>query len=204
MNIDVLNLTFTILSIAIPVFATIYTAYSRIRNENRETHKPYLVLDEIVKLDDINKYKYYLNFTPNKDVNPKNKLFISLIIKNIGYGVASNIKFYNLSDGEEIEGLQEKDNNQIQKLFTTLDIAANNEKKLQACISNNNIDDNIKVLCVYKDLNENVYDLIINISIKENNNYHFFAYQPSSRSYRTWIKKNKKAYYKIYHNYSNQ
>ena len=78
MDIDVLNLTFTILSIAIPVFATIYTAYSRIRNENRETHKPYLVLDEIVKLDDINKYKYYLNFTPTKDVNTKNKLFISL------------------------------------------------------------------------------------------------------------------------------
>ena len=75
-----------------------------------------------------------------------------------------------MSDGEEIEGLQEKDNNQIQKLFTTLDIAANNEKKLQACISDNNIDDNIKVLCVYKDLNENVYDFIINISIKENNN----------------------------------
>ena len=165
MNIDVLNLTFTILSIAIPVFATIYTAYSRIRNENRETHKPYLVLDEIVKLDDINKYKYYLNFTLNKDINTKNKLFISLIIKNIGYGVASNIKFYNLSDGKEIEGLQEKDNNQIQKLFTTLDIATNNEKKLQACISDNNIDDNIKVLCVYKDLNENVYDFIINISI---------------------------------------
>ena len=68
----------------------------------------------------------------------------------------------------------------------------------------NNIDDNIKVLCVYKDLNENVYDFIINISIKENNNYHFFAYQPSSRSYRTWIKENKKAYYKIYNSYGNQ
>ena len=129
MNIDVLNLTFTILSIAIPVFATIYTAYSRIRNENRETHKPYLVLDEIIKLDDIDKYKYYLNFTSNKTIDIKDNLFVSLIIKNIGYGVASNIKFYNLSNGKEIEGLQEKDNNQIQKLFTTLDIASGNEKK---------------------------------------------------------------------------
>lgn len=202
MNIDVLNLTFTILSIAIPVFATIYTAYSRIRNENRETHKPYLVLDEIIKLKELNKYKYYLLFSKDATISD-NSLFVSLIIKNIGYGVASNIKFYNLSTGEEIEGMQERDSKQIQKLFTTLDIAALNEKRLQACICDNKIDDNIKILCIYKDLNENVYDFIINISIKENNNYHFFAYQPSSRSYKQWIKDNKRAYYKIYKKYSN-
>ena len=53
MNIDALNLTFTILSILIPVFATIYTAYSRIRNENKETHKPYLVLDDIVEIEKV-------------------------------------------------------------------------------------------------------------------------------------------------------
>lgn len=202
MNIDVLNLTFTILSIAIPVFATIYTAYSRIRNENRETHKPYLVLDKIIKLEELNKYKYYLLFSKDATISD-NSLFVSLIIKNIGYGVASNIKFYNLSTGEEIEGMQERDSKQIQKLFTTLDIASQNEKRLQACICENKIDDNIKILCIYKDLNENVYDFIINISIKENNNYHFFAYQPSSRSYKQWIKDNKRAYYKIYKKYSN-
>lgn len=202
MNIDVLNLTFTILSIAIPVFATIYTAYSRIRNENRETHKPYLVLDKIIKLEELNKYKYYLLFSKDATISD-NSLFVSLIIKNIGYGVASNIKFYNLSTGEEIEGMQERDSKQIQKLFTTLDIASQNEKRLQACICDNKIDDNIKILCIYKDLNENVYDFIINISIKENNNYHFFAYQPSSRSYKQWIKDNKRAYYKIYKKYSN-
>lgn len=203
MNIDVLNLTFTILSIAIPVFATIYTAYSRIRNENRETHKPYLVLDKIIKLEELDKYKYYLNFSKTAKISDNDNLFISLIIKNIGYGVASNIKFYNLSNGEEIEGMQEIDSKQIQKLFTTLDIASLNEKKLQACICDNKLDDNLKILCIYKDLNENIYDLIINISIKENNNYHFFAYQPSSRSYKQWIKYNKKAYYKIYKKYSN-
>ena len=62
MRIDVLNLTFTILSILIPVFATIYTAYSRIRNENRETHKPYLALDEINEIDSVDVYSYHFNF----------------------------------------------------------------------------------------------------------------------------------------------
>ena len=62
MRIDVLNLTFTILSIMIPVFATIYTGYSRIRNENRETHKPYLALDEITEINSVDIYSYHFNF----------------------------------------------------------------------------------------------------------------------------------------------
>ena len=113
MNIDALNLTFTILSIMIPVFATIYTAYSRIRNENRETHKPYLVLDEIEEIETVDVYKYHFNFEgKNKSLKKIENgiiLPVSIRIKNIGYGVASNIKFYNLFTGEEMIGTQEKD-----------------------------------------------------------------------------------------------
>lgn len=210
MNIDALNLTFTILSIMIPVFATIYTAYSRIRNENREQHKPYLILDEIISNNSIDEYNYYFKLE-GKNVQQNNKeivtLPITLNIKNIGYGVASNIKFYNLFTGEEIKGNQLKDSNKIQKLFTTLDIAAPDEKNIQASIAanlNDNKEDQVRILCIYKDLNENAYDFIININIKSEDKYDFFAYQRSSHSYKNIIINNKKEYKEIYKKYDIQ
>ena len=42
-----IDLLLPILSIVIPVFATVYTVNNRIKNENRENHKPYLLLDKI-------------------------------------------------------------------------------------------------------------------------------------------------------------
>lgn len=209
MNIDALNLTFTILSIMIPVFATIYTAYSRIRNENRETHKPYLVLDDITSLDKLDEYKYHFNFEGKSHSSKKIEngviLPVSIKIKNIGYGVASNIKFYNLFTGDEMVGTQEKDDNRIQKLFTTLDIAADKEKEIQANVYEdaNDVEDFNRILCIYQDLNGNIYDLIISINIKSNHKYDFFAYQPSSHSYSKCIDENKKAYHQIYKKYSN-
>lgn len=209
MNIDVLNLTFTILSIMIPVFATIYTAYSRIRNENKETHKPYLVLDDVQLLECIDEYKYYFNFEGKKyhkgQIEEYYVLPVCLLLKNIGYGVASNIKFYNLFTGKETVGNQLKDDNRIQKLFTTLDIASNAEKRIQANVFEKagDAEDHNRILCVYQDLNGNIYDFIISINTKPNNNYDFFAYQRSSHSYRKWINENKKQYLKIYQKYSN-
>ena len=97
---------------------------------------------------------------------------------------------------------------QNQKLFTTLDIASEEEKKVQTRIvsyveKNKEIvvEDHIRLLCVYKDLNENHYDVIISINIKENGFYDFFAYQPSSRTYKKWIRENKKIYKKILDEY---
>lgn len=209
MNIDLLQLTFTVLSIMIPVFATIYTAYSRIRNENRETHKPYLALDEINEIDSVDVYNYHFNFEGKNYSKKKLEhgviLPVSIKIKNIGYGVASNIKFYNLFTGEEMVGTQEKDDNRIQKLFTTLDIATGKEKTIQANVYEdaNDIEDYNCVLCVYQDLNGNIYDFIISINVKSDHKYDFYAYQPSSHSYSKCIEANKKAYRQIYKKYSN-
>ena len=209
MNIDLLNLTFTILSIMIPVFATIYTAYSRIRNENRETHKPYLALDEITEIDSVDIYSYHFNFEGRNYSKKKLEngviLPVSIKIKNIGYGVASNIKFYNLFTGEEMIGTQEKDENRIQKLFTTLDIANGSEKTIQANVYEDakDIEDYNSILCIYQDLNGNIYDFIISINVKSDHKYDFYAYQPSSHSYSRCIEENKKSYKQIYKKYSN-
>ena len=216
---EIINFFLTIMSIIIPVFATIYTVNSRIKNENKENHKPYIILDKIATLNKLDNYKYHLapvgrnyrNKYPNYNIDKVDNgdiINVEFILKNIGYGVATNLRFYDLLTGEIVYGTQASNKEGNQKLFTTLDIASNEEKKVQSRIvsyveKNKEIvkEDHIRLLCVYKDLNENQYDVIISINIKENGFYDFFAYQRSSRNYSRWIKENKKIYKKILDEY---
>lgn len=212
-----------LLTVAIPVYATIFTVNNRIKNENRENHKPYLVLKRVSDIETINKYKYYLiligrNYLLSHNNVDLSKLqllendkdiSVSLSIENIGYGVATNIKLYNLLTGKAIDGMQEISENKNQKLFTTFDIASSFEKQVEArvvsTILNNDdgviVEDHNRILCVYKDLNNNIYSFIISINIKQTGHYDFFSYQPSSKSYKKWVLENKKQYKMILKNY---
>jgi hypothetical protein len=211
-----LTIILTIASIIVPVFATIYTAYIRVRNEKQEAHKPYLVIGEIEKLSNINRYGYFLAMGPklnnisNSDIERLSKqesnVNVALIIKNIGYGVASNIKFYDLDDVHQIIGLQETSENINQKKFTTFDIPKDSEKRVQTCLITETendiaIDDGYRILCIYQDLNNNIYDFIIGIRLKSSGAYDFFAYQRSSNSYKKMIKNRNKAYKHILKEY---
>lgn len=205
-------------SMIITVFATLYTVSQRVKNENKEKHKPYLTLNDIEPLEEINEYKYYLTISGRnykKNIKTKNEkakenepLKVKLLIDNIGYGVASNIKFYDLLTGEKIDGTQTPSKDKNQKLLTTFDIAKDSTKQVQVKILNKinkeeeiEIPDHIRVLCIYQDLNGNTYDFIISINIKSNKAYDFFTYQRTSHSYKKWITENKKEYKKIKRQY---
>lgn len=211
-----------LLTVAIPVYATIFTVNNRIKNENRENHKPYLALKKVSDIETINKYKYYLiligrNYLQSHENIDLSKLqlkendkdiSVNLSIENIGYGVATNIKLYNLLTGKAIDGMQEISENKNQKLFTTFDIASSFEKQVEARIVSSILDndgvvveDHNRILCVYKDLNNNIYSFIISINIKQTGHYDFFSYQPSSKSYKKWVLENKKQYKMIMKNY---
>lgn len=197
------NILVPIASMLITVFATVYTVSKRVENENKEKHKPYLTLDNIEALDQIDEYKYYYKLKgKNVKKEEKNNLNILLLLENIGYGVASNIKFYDLLNAQEIKGTQTKTTEKNQKLFTTFDIAINQEKKVQFQIENNTTEkpDECRILCVYQDLNGHVYDFIININIKTNNTYDFYTYQRTSHSYNNCINNNSN-YIKIMNEY---
>lgn len=222
-NLEIfLNIVLPILSIAIPVFATVYTVNKRIKVQTRENHQPHLVLEKIRTIDKIDKYKYYLTLIGRnyREINGNiediiklesdNLLNIELLIKNIGYGVATNIKFYNLLTGTQVYGSQKSSADQDQQLYTTLDIGDNEEKKISAqIISSVKEDEGIitedhnRILCVYKDLNNNINNFIITINVKSDKHYDYFAYQPSSISYKKWIKENKSNYKKIIDKYIN-
>ena len=219
MNDFVINILLPILGIMIPVFATLYTVDNRIKAQNKENHQPYLVLDKVENIAKINELSYYLtpvgrNYLkeyPVIDYNnlkSDNDITVNLNIKNIGYGVATNIKFYNLLTGDQVHGEQESNGEHDQKLFTTLDVESSDSTHVQARIVNLvgekngiEIEDHIRILCVYRDLNGNVYDFIISINAKKNNHYDFFAYQPSSKSYAKWKKENNKEYKEIMRKY---
>lgn len=197
------NILVPIASMLITVFATVYTVSKRVENENKEKHKPYLTLDNIEALDQIDEYKYYYKLKGNNvKKEEKNNLNILLLLENIGYGVASNIKFYDLLNAQEIKGTQTKTTEKNQKLFTTFDIAINQEKKVQFQIENNTTEKpgECRILCVYQDLNGHVYDFIININIKTNNTYDFYTYQRTSHSYNNCINNNSN-YIKIMNEY---
>ena len=219
--IDVwLDFFLPICSIIIPVFATLYTVNNRIKNQNRENHQPYVVLDSIVDIDKINEFSYYLtpvgrNFRSEypvidfSNIQSKNDINVKLVLKNIGYGVATNIKFYNLLTGNQVHGTQSSNLEQNQKLFTTFDMQAGEEKGIQARVINLVcededeilIEDHIRMLVVYHDLNGNIYNFILSINAKAAGHYDFFAYQPSSKSYKNWKKEKYNNYKKIIREY---
>lgn len=211
------SLALTMATIFIPVFATIYTGYIRIKNENREEHKPYLVLGEIKKLSMIDSFVYYFIIRGKRflkkdkkqlilDSKKSENILLSLTLTNIGYGVASNIKLYNLSTAKPILGVQERSESLNQKRFTTFDISKDTEKSFQTCILVSQENEEIVperhyIVCAYQDLNHNIYDFIIGIDVKKEGTYDFFAYQRSSHSYSRLVSTYKSKYRSIMKQY---
>ena len=198
------NFLYPLFAILIPVLATIHTLNMRLKNENKEKPQPYLVLDNVDNLFHLNKNKYYLTINNEMEFLEANELKLEIRLKNIGYGVATNVKFYNLLNACQIDGNQEISDKINQQLFTTFDISRGEDKKVQVVINYNKNQINMnRILCVYQDLNHNVYDFIIAINIKKKNRFDYFSYQPSSLSYQRWIKENKTHREKILKNYKN-
>lgn len=195
----------TIASIVIPVFATIlvsiYTVTSRIKAE----HKPYIVLQSIETINILNKCYYFLvmlgskfkNKYKNNDLktieNENYNINVKIKLRNIGYGVATNVKFYDLNTGTEIDGNQELSDKINQRLYTTFDMASGEEKSVQTSLFINEkiAEDVINTMCIYQDLNGNVYNFVFSIDIKNGCGYNYYAYQKSSHSYKRLMKQYK-------------
>lgn len=210
----------TIASIIIPVCATmlasVYTVVSRVKAE----HKPYLILDRIENISNLDKCLYFVVMLGNKIRNKYsdkeidkladagNSIDVKIRLRNIGYGVATNIRFYDLNTGKKIYGSQEVNDDIDQRLFTTFDIASTEAKSVQTSLvirerDGKTLEDTISIMCVYQDLNGNIYDFVFVINIKVGGGYNYYAYQPSSNSYKKLLKKYKGQRNKILRDYRN-
>lgn len=217
------NYTFllTIASIIVPVCATIICAVYTVEKRVKAEHKPYIVLDCIPSLSVIDKCYYFIVLFGNKfrkkyfgndsldEPSLEDTINVKIKIKNIGYGVATNVRFYNLDTGKKINGNQIVNNNINQQLFTTFDIAATEERSVQTALAitkndNNIVEESINTLCIYQDLNGNVYNFVFVIDIKSGGGYSYYAYQPSSHSYKKLMKQYKKQKRIIFSDYNNK
>ena len=195
---------YPIVAIFIPVVATIHTLNMRLKNENREKHQPYLILENITDIFRVDKNKYYLTLYDEENIKLSNELKLEIFLKNIGYGVATNVKFYNIATSTAISGCQKLNENINQKLFTTFDIASSEDRKVQFVIRYNLERNNTyHLLCIYQDLNHNAYNFVLAINIKKRNKFDYYSYQPSSLSYQRYTKANKGKIEKIIKEYKN-
>ena len=209
----------TIASIIIPVCATILAAVYTVSGRVKAEHKPYIVLDNITNISGLDRAYYFIVMLgnkirkkyPEKEINnmieQNSNIDVKIKLRNIGYGVATDICFYNLDNGEKIIGHQEVKEKLDQQLFTTFDIAATESKSVQTSLvvkesEGKILEDSINILCLYQDLNGNIYNFMFAINIKSGGGYNYYAYQPSSHSYSKIMKKYKKQKRIIIQNYN--
>ena len=63
---DKITILFSLLTIIVTVFVAVYTVHGRVKNENKEKHKPYLVLKALQILKNLDQYKYYITLKKNE------------------------------------------------------------------------------------------------------------------------------------------
>lgn len=226
------DLVIPIVGFIVTIVATILTIIfvnkntkDQIENQNRQTYKPRLKLLNIQKLSSYDFNGDYELMSVSKKANlicndselsetekiQKTCIFkFNIYLKNIGYGLANDIKLYSLIDGHQVYGAQSIMNDLDQEMKSTEEIEINEESKFKISmliskelITGDNDDDFILYLCNYKDLNNNNYQVLIGIIIKQIainddlnikiNTSHYY-YQEGTREYNDMIEKHKDNY----------
>lgn len=194
----------------------------QIENQNRETYKPRLKLLSFKNRNRNNDKPEYMasSYYYDKDKNSYN-VYTNLILENIGNGIAHDITFYTLNDGEPCVAAQSIENNKNQESFSTKEIPKDGQLEFPFFISFNEekveIDkysetDFCLIICNYKDLNQNNYKLLICYAVKgkdyeekdeegneiENGCFKsFYYYQEGTKNYKAMIEKNQNSYNEI-------
>lgn len=225
---DLLILFSTIL---VPIVTAIINVYvvnnntnKQIANQNKETYRPRLRVNNVEETFGSNNhtmYAYSHNTKESKTVeesfNNSNQLYkkFNITFENIGNGLANELTFYILNHGEKCIGYQSIDSELNQVLNSTIEIQKNSKETItfDICFNKKNIDseesiegkdDFIILICNYKDLNGNNYNLMIGIIVKKvenNDNYKkmripsesikfdYYYYQENTKDYNSMIEK---------------
>lgn len=209
--------------IFIPILTAIINVYivnrntnKQIANQNKETYRPRLKLKnvQITQCND-KEHILYAHSKNYKEENEEISQYFEIKLENIGNGLANDISFYMLNSGEKCYGYQFNNDNDNQILDSTIEIPVNKEGKVLFNIDfdknsinpekeppNNN--DLVLLVCNYKDLNNNSYQILIGIIIKkytvneEYEKHHFdeysivfdyYYYQENTNEFNNMVKK---------------
>lgn len=171
--------------IIIPVIAAIVAALfnvifvnlntnKQIANQNKETYKPRLKFVDLYNAKADHTVYKFMCYSRLTDGDNSCLYDIDIVLKNIGNGIAHDITFYSLYDGESITKSQFILMNKSQKNSSTEEIEKGGFETFHFVVNFNNKTfiypdecDSCLILCNYKDLNGNNYKLLINIVLKE-------------------------------------
>ena len=212
-----------ICSIVIPILTAIINVYivnrntnKQIANQNKETYRPRLRLKNVQST--YNRDMEQILYAHSKNYSEEEheiSQYFEINLENIGNGLANDISFYMLNSGEKCYGYQNKDHNNNQVLDSTIEIPMNESGKIVFSMNFNkqfinpekeypNNEDFVLLICNYKDLNNNNYQILIGIIIKqynENDNYEemhinqysltydYYYYQENTDKFNGMIKK---------------
>ena len=151
----------------------------QIENQNKETYRPRLKLNNIEVVEhNINERYLYAHSTNFKEKSGGISLYVDVMLENIGNGIANDLSFYMLNSGHKCLGIQVQNKNANQILNSTLEIPKDRIEKIKFLFNFNNeqlssnddeldIDDAILLICNYKDLNNNDYKILIGYILKK-------------------------------------
>lgn len=194
----------------------------QIENQNKETYKPRLKLKGFINQNRNNDQPEYLanSYFYNKDEFSYN-IYTKMILENIGNGIAHDISFYTLNNGESCMAVQSIESDEDQEGFSTKEIPKNKEYEFPFSIYFNEKNVNARrhsekdfclIICNYKDLNLNNYKILICYSIKGKNHEEkdgngneiengcfkgSYYYQEETLNYKVMINTYKEQYKKI-------
>lgn len=186
--IDYATIIISIISIIMSIVATIINIWlvnkntnKQIENQNKETYRPRLRLNNISIKKNIGSERYlYINSKNFDEKKNKSSIYINVCLENVGYGIANDISFYSLTGGYKCLGIQSEYKNITQELNSTLEIPKDKTQNINFKVEfdrdmykdGTNIlgeEDFILLICNYKDLNDNNYKLLIGCILKKYN-----------------------------------
>ncbi|MEL7569795.1 MAG: hypothetical protein AAGU14_04450 [Eubacteriaceae bacterium] len=210
------------LAITLPIIFINRNTNKQIANQNKETYRPRLKFVEFKTTNyEERVYKFYCSSFKcerDQDISNDYTVFCDITLKNIGNGLAHDITFYSLHDGESCGKAQQIIENVPQTYSSTEEIEKNGNGTFHFSMSFNpkiveyHDSDFCLLLCNYKDLNGNNYKLLIgcilkkikrkdiwdeNDFIKNDGIFDTYYYQEGTKQFDNRIDYYKKQYSKI-------
>ncbi len=182
---DYCTLLLTLAATVINIWLVNMNTNKQIKNQNKETYRPRLKLNNIEVVEH-NLDKYYL-YAYSKHYNEESDsitLYVDIILENIGNGLANDISFYMLNSGQKCLGMQVENQDTNQSVGSTLEIPKDKKetfkflfkfdrKSFEKEPSDLDRGDFLLLICNYKDLNDNNYKILIGYDLKKYEPYKF-------------------------------
>lgn len=220
--VQIIDIVVQALAIISSAAISIYITNKQIRNQNKETYRPRLKVKSIINRQHDSTRSEYMSFSYYyKKTNKNFNSYITIILENIGNGLANDITFYDLIHGERCAACQSINNEYNQQIFSTEEVPKDKTLNIPFWITldyntllkeDNEHNDFTLLICNYKDLNCNNYKLLIYYSAKDLDKnaedehgeiienackIHFYYYQEGTNHFKRMIEKYKSNYEKI-------